>query len=328
MKRSFAALLAGLLVVDACTSAEVPEFAPPATARAADAAGKIDGGNLRAHVAAIVDARAKEQPVVSPYSIQKPHTHLSSADYMIREFRALGYAPVVENTSRNGMDLTTVYVDIPGTRPELVLLTGHHDAWYQAGADDNATALAVMLEGARVLKDTKPTRSVRIIAFDGEEEGLIGAQRYLAEHAGDQVAMMVNMDCVGYASHEKGSQDAPAGLALRDTGDFLLAIANEPARNAATQVVRLASALPSPVYMLGLVAPGDGYTPASGSFLRSDHGPFWAAGIPALFLTDTADFRNHNYHTPEDTPEKLDYDFLARAAALTVGAVAAFAESN
>lgn len=327
MKRSILPLLAALFVLHACRSTD-SEFAAPVVARAQNVAARIDGGTLKTHVAAIVDARTKETPVVSPYSIQKPHTHLNSAQYMLDAFTALGYAPVGEKSSANGMDLTNVYVDIPGQLPDLVLLTGHHDAWFQSGADDNATALAVLLEGARVLKDTRPTKSIRIIAFDGEEEGLIGAQRYFAAHASEHVAMAINMDCVGYASNEKGSQDAPPGLALRDTGDFLTAIANEPARSAATQVVHLSTLMPSPVYMIGLIAPGDGYTPGTAGFLRSDHGPFWEAGIPALFFTDTADFRNHNYHTPDDTPEKLDYDFLKRSASLIVGAVAAFAESN
>jgi Zn-dependent M28 family amino/carboxypeptidase len=42
--------------------------------------------------------------------------------------------------------------------------------------------------------------------------------------------------------------------------------------------------------------------------LRSDHAPFWEAGIPALMWTDTAEFRNPNYHSTFDTPETLDYD--------------------
>jgi Zn-dependent M28 family amino/carboxypeptidase len=322
-----APVVAAILCVAACSQDDA-EFSAAATTRGRDVAGKVDAAKLKAHVAAIVDGRIKEPPVVSRYGLEVVHTHIHSAEYMIQELTALGYTPVAERTNENEMPLTTVYVDIPGRRPELVLLTGHHDAWYQAGADDNATALAVMLEAARILKDTMPARSIRIIAFDGEEEGSIGAKRYLALHARDQIAMVVNMDCVGYASHQSGSQDAPTGLSLRDTGDFLAAIVNEPTRGGVSRVLHLSNTLPAPVDVLGLIAPGNGITPATGNFLRSDHGPFWAAGIPAIFLTDTANFRNHNYHTADDTPEKLDYDFLARSAAFAIGAVAAFAESE
>ena len=55
--------------------------------------------------------------------------------------------------------------------------------------------------------------------------------------------------------------------------------------------------------------------------LRSDHVPFWEAGVPALMWTDTAEFRNPHYHRPTDTPETLDYEFLAGVARLLVHAV-------
>ena len=57
------------------------------------------------------------------------------------------------------------------------------------------------------------------------------------------------------------------------------------------------------------------------SFLRSDHAPFWREGIPALMWTDTAEFRNPHYHLPTDTPETLDYEFLAGVTRLLVHAV-------
>jgi Zn-dependent M28 family amino/carboxypeptidase len=61
--------------------------------------------------------------------------------------------------------------------------------------------------------------------------------------------------------------------------------------------------------------------PAIRNFARSDHAVFWRVGIPAVMLTDTADFRNPHYHRPSDTAETLDYDRLAAivgATALTL----------
>ena len=43
---------------------------------------------------------------------------------------------------------------------------------------------------------------------------------------------------------------------------------------------------------------------------RGDHAPFWMAGIPAIMITDTANFRNPHYHRPTDTADTLDYDFM------------------
>jgi hypothetical protein len=52
--------------------------------------------------------------------------------------------------------------------------------------------------------------------------------------------------------------------------------------------------------------------------LRSDHAPFWKHGVPGLFLTDTADFRTPYYHTPADTIEKLDFEFMSKICKVTI----------
>jgi hypothetical protein len=44
----------------------------------------------------------------------------------------------------------------------------------------------------------------------------------------------------------------------------------------------------------------------------SDHASFWDAGLPALMITDTAFFRNPNYHLPSDTIDTLDFTFMAQ----------------
>jgi hypothetical protein len=54
---------------------------------------------------------------------------------------------------------------------------------------------------------------------------------------------------------------------------------------------------------------------------RSDHAPFWKAGLPALMWTDTSEFRNPHYHQTTDTPDTLDYAFLRRVTQLLVAAV-------
>ena len=55
-----------------------------------------------------------------------------------------------------------------------------------------------------------------------------------------------------------------------------------------------------------------------GDLLRSDHAPFWRQGIPALFITDTADFRYAYYHTPADTIDKLDFSLMTKICKATI----------
>lgn len=322
-------LIFGVLVsTHACETQRTAPFAQSARDRAVQVAATVDGAALRRHVEGIVAEHKAEEPVVSRWSTRAPYTHLKSAQYVSSTFASLGLSPQVERATISGEDYSSIYVDLPGTRPEMVLVSGHHDALHQSGADDNASAVAVLLEAARILKDTKPKRTIRIIAFDGEEKGLLASGAYVDAHRGDPIRAVVNMDCVGYASHAEGSQEAPPGLSLRDAGDFIAVIANGPAADDLSRVLGLAPAMPSPVDALGLLVSRDGWTPATGDFLRSDHAPFWIAGVPALFFTDTADFRNKNYHTANDTPDKLDYEFLRRVAAYVIGTVAAVAENE
>ncbi len=52
--------------------------------------------------------------------------------------------------------------------------------------------------------------------------------------------------------------------------------------------------------------------------LRSDHAPFWEAGIPGLFISDTANFRSPHYHTGSDTYNRIDYNMLAKITLATL----------
>lgn len=54
---------------------------------------------------------------------------------------------------------------------------------------------------------------------------------------------------------------------------------------------------------------------------RSDHTPFWKAGIPAVMWTDTSEFRNHHYHQATDQPNTLDYEFLRAVTQILIASV-------
>lgn len=291
------------------------------------AATAVDGAALQAHVSALLTARQSEAPVPSPYFGAMPLRRSQAADYIDRALRAEGYTPIHERDEQNGVATDNIYVDIAGSAQpaSYVLVTGHYDNWH-LGADDNASAVAVLLQAAHIFVGQRPRRSLRIVAFDREEEGLTGSERFAERHAADSIYAVLNMDCVAFASHEENSQSAPPGLGLRSIGDFLAVLANVPAASPLSQVAALSSRLPQPVDVLGLLAPGDGHNAGAAAFLRSDHAPFWRRGVPALFFTDTANFRNPNYHKKSDLPDTLDYDFLSRSGQLVIAAAAALAE--
>jgi hypothetical protein len=309
-----------------------PGFSDATTEKAVSAAAEVNAPQLRTHIEALLKERQKEEPVASMFWGGMPLRRHNAASYIESYLTGLGLTPVHERETQNEIDTENIYVDFPAAASseratELVLVTGHYDNWH-LGADDNASAVAVLLETAQILRGKNLSRTVRIIAFDREEEGLIGSDRYAKRHAGDHLTAMINMDCVGYSSSKPGSQLAPPGLALRDVGDFLGILASAPGAGILSSVTKLSRALPSPVGVLGLIAPADGHDAAAAAFLRSDHAPFWRQGVPALFLTDTANFRNPNYHRSTDLPETLDYDFLLRNARLVVAATVALAEEG
>jgi len=85
-----------------------------------------------------------------------------------------------------------VVAEIPGTDPklkdELVMLGGHLDSWHGAtGATDNAAGCSVMMEAVRILKalNVQPRRTIRIVLWSGEEEGLLGSRAYAKNHFAD-----------------------------------------------------------------------------------------------------------------------------------------------
>ena len=291
-------------------------------------AAEVDTTRLTDDVQRMVTAHTADAgEVVSPWD--RPHKRRGGEAALTAAFAELGLTVTVEDDSGEGWEIHNLVVESPGaTRPdEVVLVTAHYDVWYQ-GADDNSSGVAVLLELARALVGKEHARTIRIVAFDAEEVGLIGSARYFRRHAEDDVRLVINMDSVGFASDETGSQDAPPGFTLPEVGDFIVLMANDVAAREALILGQLAGALPEPLALQGAVGSGDHRSPGTGDFHRSDHSQAWAQGTPGLFLTDTTNFRNEHYHTETDLPETLDYGFLTQVGQLVVAGAWAIAEEG
>lgn len=146
------------------------------------------------------------------------------------------------------------------------------------GADDNASGVAMMLELAKSLADEKPKRSVVIVAFGAEEQGIIGS-KYFVEHLPKNMpkpVVMVNLDMVGRLNEKRN-------LEINGTGTF-------------TDAEKLLKSIPNPDLL--------NFTMIPGGFGPSDHTSFYANGIPVLFFTTGV---HYDYHTPEDRPDKINY---------------------
>ena len=205
--------------------------------------------------------------------------------------RLLGTGPVrvaldVDNTiDASPARERNVIADIKGTTPEVVLVGAHFDSWDPGqGAQDDGVGVAAILEAARILKSLgiKPRRTIRFAFFSGEEQALLGSRAYVDAHRDelDGVRAAVIMD--------SGAQ-TPRGFKIHGRSDI-------------ESTVR---AILAPLSSLG--ASG---VSLEGSF-DMDHGPFLAAGIPALTLwVDEGDYDTH-HHAASDTFDKVDPRMLA-----------------
>jgi hypothetical protein len=307
-----------------CSATTLP-LDPDRAASATLLASGMDQATLMAHVEGLAAVNEADPGEVLEAYGGKPHKHLDATRWVAEEFAALGFLPVIEEQDEGGFLSQNVYVEIEGDSDEVVLISAHHDAWY-VGADDNASGVAILLESARLLQDQRPARTIRVVSFDQEETGLYGARRHYEAH-GDIVAV-VNMDSVGFTNLEPGGQSAPTGFTLPDVGDFIVMLANGPAEHQAVWAAELASQVDPPVKLQGVIGWDDNDWPATGDFHRSDHSPAWKRDIPALFFTDTTNFRNVNYHTPTDTPETVDPVFLHGVGQLVLSSAFVLAESE
>lgn len=212
---------------------------------------------------------------------------------------------------------------------EIVILGAHYDTVPTTpGADDNASAVAVLLEVAAMTRGVAADRTIRFIAFANEEPpyfniGEMGSQHHarVCRKRGDKITGMLCLEMVGYFDDQPGSQTYPpqvsrfAAWALPDRGNFLGMVSNMRSISllrAAKRGFVASSDLP----IIALPLPEIIH-----DIRRSDHGPFWDEGFPALMMTDTSNFRNPHYHRATDTPDTLDYTRMAGVASGVVGAV-------
>jgi Zn-dependent M28 family amino/carboxypeptidase len=206
-----------------------------------------------------------------------------------------------------------------GTDPGagVVIIGAHYDAVSGSpGADDNASAIAVLLELARTLPSEPPRRTQLLVAFSTEEPPFF-ATKGMGSHAyvqhlldqGTRVRLMVAMDLVGYYNDSLGSQRyllPGMGLLYPKRGNFIAVVGDLRSGGCIHTVKRgmlSADSIPVVSARAPALIPGVHW---------SDHIWFRRKGFPGVLVTDTAFLRNPNYHTQADTMDTLDYERMAQ----------------
>lgn len=242
----------------------------------------------------------------------------AAADYLLHTLGREGFSLGTYQYPVNGKFVKNIEVRVDGQTwlGKSVIVGAHYDAVPGSpGADKDATGVAAALELARLLQHSRPDQTIRFVFFVNEElpylhTANMGSLAYAKNlhNQGVKVTAMLSLEAIGYYSDAKGSQHYPRGLGLLypDTGNFVGFVGNAASRDLVRNAIgtfRRSARFPSE----GLALPG--WLPGVGA---SDHWSFWQQGYPAIMITDTAGLRNPYIHSPGDTPDKLDFDRMAR----------------
>jgi Zn-dependent M28 family amino/carboxypeptidase len=252
--------------------------------------------------------------------------------YIEEQFSSAGYTPGAQEYRVRGQAVRNIDAHRNSPGESSLLIGAHYDSVAGCpGANDNASGVAAVLELARMFSEHAGAHALRFVAFVNEEPpffmteamgSLVYARRCRAR--GERIAGMFSLETIGYYSSVPGSQQYPGPAVFHrlypDTGNFIGFVANVASRTLmrnAGRAFRRHAQFPSE----GAAAPAD--IPGVG---WSDHWSFWQEGYPAVMLTDTAPYRYPHYHRPTDTPDKLDYDSLARVVSACKEMIAALAQ--
>ena len=270
--------------------------------------------------------------------VDNPHRHAAVSRWISSEFDQIG------------LDVNRQVFNIPGQKPERkgtnvigtlhnsasvsttknIIIGAHYDTVSGSpGADDNASGIAALLECARVLKESKIFTQITFEAFDAEEAQPHSGGLHCSTHFVSNLPMekfpssAIIFESIGFSS-QTIKQRLPgvfrflfpdAYRSLKDqgfAGNSLLILSRRKERELSDHLEHTATHPEILLPVLPLKIPG--WMPAIKHTRRSDHAPFWSANIPAVMISDTANFRNPHYHQATDTPETLDLLLIKKAS--------------
>lgn len=232
-----------------------------------------------------------------------------------------GYSVKQQEYKIQGKLYYNLEVERLGTKKpqEIIVVGGHYDSIFASlGANDNGSGAAATLELARIFANKQQERTIRFVEFTNEEPpffwtknmgSLVYAQR--AHQKKENIVAMLSLETMGYFSDTAGSQKYPfpIGLLYPNQGNFIGFIGN---LNSGDLVRKAIASFRTRVQFPSEGASLPGWIPGVG---WSDQWSFWQQGYKAIMVTDTAPYRYPHYHTLQDTPDRINFEKLARVVA-------------
>ena len=225
--------------------------------------------------------------------------HDLARDNIAATFQGFGLSVELQGIDVDGLYYNVVATQLGTVYPDSYYVIGaHYDSVGNPGADDDASGVAGLLEIARVLSLYATEYTIKYIAFDQEEMGLVGSFAYVQDHLADDIRGMIQLDMIAHNNGQYGCeiygrpQSDPLKLALADAINLY----------------------------------GNGLTAwVYGQHDSSDHAPFEWAGFQACEFTEAFHGDNPCYHyacDSVDTPDYISYNFAADFVRSTAGFLA------
>ena len=294
-------------------------MAQPTLRRNRPSAAAVDSERLRSHVVAL-------SVTYCPRDWEHEVNLGACADYIAAHFTNAGAVVQTQMVPAQGRKYRNVIARFGVGRGSKVVVGAHYDACGTTpGADDNASGVAALIELAYLLGRHPPDREIELVAYVLEEPPffrtpLMGSVVHAANIAAEKqkIVGVIVLEMIGYFNDQKGSQSYPS-LLLRliypSRGDFVTVVGTW---NQGDWIKAVKTAMKGttdlPVYSIRAPAliPGVDF---------SDHSSYWPRGFNALMITDTAFYRNTEYHTINDTEDRLDYGRMSKVVVAVFEAI-------
>ncbi|MEY3235958.1 MAG: hypothetical protein RI883_59 [Bacteroidota bacterium] len=246
-----------------------------------------------------------------------------TADYISIDFKKYADTVYFQEYKVNGLTYKNVICSFGTKNKARIIVGAHYDACgEQEGADDNASGVVGLLEIARQLKGIELKHRIDLVAYTLEEPPFFRTENmgsYVhAKSLKDnetEVFGMVSLEMIGFFLEEKKTQDYPIGLLKMfygSRGNYITLVNKFKKGKFAKQFTtsyKNTKLLPIKKFNGPKALPGIDF---------SDHLNYWNLGFSALMLTDTAFYRNKNYHQVSDVMETLDILKMAKVIDATV----------
>ncbi|MRX41956.1 M28 family peptidase [Flavobacterium sp. LC2016-23] len=233
-------------------------------------------------------------------------------------------------------DVKNVVGSITGQEEEArtFMISAHYDSYPGSlGMDDNGSGVIGLLEVMRVLSQYNFAHNIKFIAFDKEEDGLIGSLSYVFAGGlkkSEKIGGVINFDMIGIASDQPGSQIVPEGFDQlypevckevaknQYRGDFVISTSNENSTKLSESFIKSGSRYVKDLKIVSLLVEGNGES--TPSLAESDHASFWYNKNPALHIGEGGATRNPNLHTSKDSSGylKFNYKFMSDIVKTTI----------